>query len=152
MGLIGTGPVGGPGRGKARLVAAAVLLPTAVLLGTAAWLVPDARGLGTHEQLGMQPCSIYASTGLPCATCGMTTSFALAADGRLLQSFLVQPTGAILAVLTAILAVISGYALISGMWMGPVLALFARLRTFAVLGGVVLLGWAYTAGRAWMGW
>ena len=35
---------------------------------------PDARGHGTHERLGMLPCSWPQSLGLPCPTCGVTTA------------------------------------------------------------------------------
>jgi hypothetical protein len=41
------------------------------LLATARWLTPDARGLGTHEQLGLPPCGFYLWYGLPCPSCGM---------------------------------------------------------------------------------
>jgi hypothetical protein len=37
--------------------------------------------LGTHEQLGLGPCSFRRFTGWPCPTCGLTTSFSHAAHG-----------------------------------------------------------------------
>ena len=84
-------------RGVALLIAAGAL---AVLL-IAAWLTPDAKGYGTHEQLGMQPCGFYQQFGIPCAGCGMTTSFAYLVHGHPWQSFVNQPFGMILCVGTA---------------------------------------------------
>jgi hypothetical protein len=40
----------------------------------------------THRQLGMPPCTFKHVTGLPCASCGMSTSFALAVRGDLVHS------------------------------------------------------------------
>ena len=143
--------LGRPRVAVCRVVALLVLLPAASLLAVAAWLAPDADGHGTHTQLGMEECVVLHSTGLPCATCGITTAFALAAGGRLIQSAITQPAGFVLCFLTAVAAVISGYAVVSGMWIGPAFAPLARLRTLAGLGTLVLLAWGYTAGRAWLG-
>jgi hypothetical protein len=51
-------------------------------------LTPDARGFGTHGQLGLPPCGFLFLTGLPCPACGLTTCFAHMARaefGRALQ-------------------------------------------------------------------
>lgn len=40
------------------------------------WLSPDPRGHGTHQQLGLAPCSLLLLTGRPCPSCGGTTAFA----------------------------------------------------------------------------
>jgi hypothetical protein len=78
------------------------------LIAVGAWLVvimafhlqPSPDGLGTHEQLGFQPCAFYQMTGRPCPTCGMTTAFAHMAHGQVWQAIIVQPFGALLFVLT----------------------------------------------------
>ncbi|MEM7625654.1 MAG: DUF2752 domain-containing protein [Planctomycetota bacterium] len=144
-------PASAPRRAlPSRLVALFVFLPTTAVLLTAAGLTPAERGIGTHTQLGLQPCGFEAATGYPCATCGMTTSFTLAADGRFLDAFAVQPAGLILAVVTAMAAVLGGWALWSGMSLAALGTALWRPRVVVLLIGVVLLGWAYTAGRtAW---
>jgi hypothetical protein len=45
-------------------------------------LEPDPRGFGTHQRLGLPPCTIRAVFGVPCPSCGMTTSFANITKGR----------------------------------------------------------------------
>lgn len=84
-----------------RLLALLTALGALSVLIVAAWLSPDARGYGTHEGLGLQPCGFLVRTGLPCAGCGMTTSFSDAVRGRLVSAFVAQPFGLILCVLTA---------------------------------------------------
>src|SRR5687767_7006253 len=93
------GPVRAPW--FARLIALAVAAGALSVLLTAAWLEPSSRGVGTHVALGMQPCAFLERTGVPCAGCGMTTSFALLVRGRVLSSFIAQPFGMILCFLTA---------------------------------------------------
>ena len=41
----------------------------------AAALSPSNAGHGTHRQLGLPACGWQTNMGLPCPTCGMTTSF-----------------------------------------------------------------------------
>ena len=42
----------------------------------ATFVSPDSRGFGTHQQFGLPPCTIRMLTGVPCPSCGATTSFA----------------------------------------------------------------------------
>ena len=75
-------------------------IPTAVVI-TALLLTPNPHGHGTHTQLHLPSCPWPQTVGGPCPTCGMTTAFAFAADGRFLRSFLTQPCGFALALMTA---------------------------------------------------
>ena len=59
-----------------RSFAFAVTLGCATVLLIASWLTPDPRGLGSHTKLGMPRCEFEYRTGIPCPSCGMTTSFA----------------------------------------------------------------------------
>ena len=54
--------------------------------------------LETHRQLGLPPCTFYEVTGLPCPSCGMTTSFALLMHGDLGNSLRANAVGTLLAV------------------------------------------------------
>ena len=74
-----------------RLVAAGLAVATGVVLAIAAVLTPDASGAGTHKQLGLPACSWISTVGMPCPTCGYTTSFTHAAHGDLGGAFVTQP-------------------------------------------------------------
>jgi hypothetical protein len=80
-----------------RLTGLAVGLLCLAPLVTAALLRPDPSGMGTHMALGLGACSFPRMFGIPCPTCGMTTSWAWFARGDLPASLWVQPMGALLA-------------------------------------------------------
>jgi hypothetical protein len=68
----------------------------------ALWLDPyrgdgTARRMATHRQLGLPACTFYAVTGLPCPSCGMTTSFALLVRGDVANSARANAVGTLLA-------------------------------------------------------
>lgn len=67
----------------------------AVLL-VAAMLEPDARGHGTHAQLGLPPCGFLLLTGAPCPGCGLTTAFAHAIRGHWMLAVDANPFGLLL--------------------------------------------------------
>lgn len=90
--------------GAERVFWAGALVACLVVLGLAKSLDPDARGIGTHEQLGLPPCGIVEMFGVPCPSCGYTTTFALAADGHVGAAIVNQPFG-FLVFLTAVCAV-----------------------------------------------
>ncbi len=62
----------------------------------ARWLHPSASGVGTHLQLGLPPCRFLAVTGIPCPSCGFTTSFAFAAHLEFKQALIASPFGLLL--------------------------------------------------------
>ncbi|MEM1329622.1 MAG: DUF2752 domain-containing protein [Planctomycetota bacterium] len=126
-----------------RLLAAMVGLGCLALLVTAAWLRPDSDGHGTHTQLGLPPCGWMLKYGRPCPTCGMTTSFAHAAEGHLGESFVTQPFGMLLAVLTAACVFAAGHIAITGSTIGRHAATLLR-PPMLITGGVLLLAaWGY---------
>ncbi|MEJ7591742.1 MAG: DUF2752 domain-containing protein [Planctomycetaceae bacterium] len=68
-----------------------------VVFGIAVWLKPDPRGFGTHQQLGMPPCTFRALTGVNCPHCGLTTSFSWFVRGHFENSMKANPAGLMLA-------------------------------------------------------
>jgi hypothetical protein len=88
------------GRVRGTLVGVAVGL---VLVFTIALkLDPYRDGLvwrrATHTQLGLPPCHFLVLTGLPCPSCGMTTSFALLVRGDVVGALRANSVGVLLAV------------------------------------------------------
>ncbi len=69
----------------------------------AATLQPDPRGYGTHRQLGLPPCTLRLLFGIPCPTCGMTTSFASLMRAEFSQAFRANPAGLLLGLACAVL-------------------------------------------------
>ncbi|MCB9854353.1 MAG: DUF2752 domain-containing protein [Phycisphaerales bacterium] len=120
-------------------VAAAIC---ATLLVIAVVLEPSPSGMGTHQALGLPPCGFAYSTGLPCPTCGMTTSFSLTVRGRLYSAIIAQPGGFALCVLSMLLALYGAYVAARGraIWIN-----WDRISTRLVLCLAVLVlgGWGF---------
>jgi hypothetical protein len=72
------------------------------VFAVAIWLNPynddgSPRRMATHQKMGLPPCTFYASTGLPCPSCGMTTSFSLLMHGDVPNSLRANAVGTLLA-------------------------------------------------------
>lgn len=89
-------------RWSGRIMALGLAGGCLTVLLVAAWLNPSAGGVGTHTALGLARCSFLDNSGLPCPSCGMTTSFAHFVRGNFLASLYVQPMGTVLAALAAL--------------------------------------------------
>ena len=64
-------------------------------------LKPDPRGYGTHQSLGLPPCTFRMLFGIPCPSCGMTTSFSHLMHGNISQAF-ERASGVVLAAVCAV--------------------------------------------------
>lgn len=91
-----------------RAAAALLALFPLALLGLAGTLRPDADGLGTHQQLGLPPCSMRLVLGVRCPSCGMTTSWAHFMRGQWAESVAANPGGFLLALYSLAFGLISG--------------------------------------------
>jgi uncharacterized protein DUF2752 len=93
--------------------------------------------MGTHQQLGLPPCTFKTLTGLPCPSCGMTTSFAFLVRGDLWHSMQANWVGTLLAILW--LAIIP-WSILSALIGRPLWILsIERTLTKLVIGFVVLM-------------
>lgn len=126
-----------------RLAAALVAIALLGLLLTAAWLRPASAGHGTHTQLGLLQCGWVAAFGKPCPTCGMTTAFALAADGNIARSVAVQPMGAFLAIGSAAGFWGCLHAALFGSRVGTVAGGLLSPRVLWWIAGATVAAWAY---------
>ena len=82
---------------KGRIIALVLALTAMAVLVIAVTLPPSGSGVGTHRALGFRACEFLERTRLPCATCGMTTSFSHFVRGQWHRSLYVQPMGFLLA-------------------------------------------------------
>ncbi len=126
-----------------RYLAFAIAIASIGVLLTAISITPDPSGHSTHVQLGLAPCSFLQRTGIPCAGCGMTTSFAWLVRGHVLNSFITQPFGFVLAVCTAISFWAGLYVAITGKASYRLLKMIPmKFHLFFWL-GFALLGWVW---------
>jgi hypothetical protein len=126
-----------------RLVAAGIAAAAAAPLLVAAWLEPSGSGVGTHEQLGLPACGWIAGLGMPCPSCGMTTAFAFASRGALLDAFATQPAGAVLALAAAIVALIAAWTAVTGSRSWELLWAAMGRRFWWGFVAVAALAWVY---------
>ena len=80
-----------------RLSLGVIALGFVTIFVIAIYLKPDPRGFGTHQQLGLPPCTFKALTGFGCPHCGMTTSFSNIVRGRFDAAWMANPLGILLA-------------------------------------------------------
>ena len=122
-----------------RTVAAAYLLAAIAAVATSSQLTPNPSGMGTHRQLGLPGCGTLASSGYPCATCGMTTAATHLVHGDLLSALRVHPIGTVLFVVFLMGAVPAAAALFSGVNVWIVLQQYHPTR-WALLALALVIG------------
>src|SRR5215467_13894008 len=82
---------------------------SAAILLIGRFLRPSAEGVGTHQQLGLPPCAFLHFTGIPCPSCGLTTSVAHAARFHFYQSITTQPFGLVVFIFAVLSVPLSIY-------------------------------------------
>lgn len=95
-----------------RLIAVVVLATGAAFVLALSLVSPDPRGYGTHELLGMEPCSWASGGDLPCPTCGVTTAACHLVHLSPFKAVATHPFGAALAGFGIWLAGMAGFSLI----------------------------------------
>ena len=107
------------------------------------------RRMETHRQLGLPECTFKQATGLPCPSCGMTTSFSLLMHGDPINSLRANCVGTGLALVC--LAMIP-WALVS-VWLRRPLFIVSLERALAVLVvsflAAMLLRWGIVLAIFW---
>lgn len=132
----------------ARVLALAIVAFT-LFLALGRCVEPDARGFGTHEQLGLPVCRAMSVLGVPCPVCGVTTAVALAARGHWIDSLVAQPLGCALALATCVFALVAALYQLTGRDLGELVRALALRRgalTFALL-AFGAAAWAYKIAR-----
>jgi hypothetical protein len=138
---VGTGglPVGT----SARWMLLAWSLFLLVGFSLAAALEPDPRGFGTHQRLGLPPCTFRLLCGIPCPGCGMTTSFSHLTRGHLEQAIEANAGGALLALVCAVQVPWCWWSACRGRLVGVSQPTKTVLALAGVVIGVSFLNWVY---------
>ena len=118
------------------LVGAGLLLP----FGAARYVLkPDVRGYGTHQQVGLPPCTFRAISGLPCPSCGATTAWTHLVRGEVISALQVNAGGTVLAWLVLLAVPWLWLSALRGRWVGfaPQSPIVARALIGVVLTALV---------------
>lgn len=119
------------------------------LLVTAARLPPHPQGMGTHQALGLPPCTLVSWYGIRCPSCGMTTAWAHLTKGHAWAAFRANAGGALL----CLVALIFGpWALVSGAWgrwIVPPPSEWIMLGFGLVIVAVTFADWAVRLSLGW---
>jgi hypothetical protein len=130
---------------RQRLSAAGVFLAMAAFFGFFA--------LMGHYKIPLWPfpCGFKQRYNLPCPTCGVTTSVKAFAQGKILESFYIQPAAAFLCCVLAVSASLALFIAVSGIYFDFLNRFFAEIKIkyiiFALI-VIVAIGWAVTLARA----
>lgn len=128
---------------RGRLTALGVALVVLAPLIIASMLRPSPDGYGSHQELGLAPCQFMQRTGLPCPSCGMTTSWTWFVRGNLQASFYTQPMGMVLAALAAGCFWIALYCALTGRPVFRLLRVILSRYYFVPLLSFAILAWGW---------
>jgi hypothetical protein len=132
---------------RQRWIAGLFALGVIALFGSL-WLL---QRVGFDFGLLFGPCGMKQRTGLPCPTCGMTTSVLAFARGDLVTAFYVQPAAAFLNSLLVAGAFFAFLIAAFGVYFSALDRLFAEIKIRHVAVGLLVIlaaGWAVTMARA----
>ena len=126
-----------------RVFSALVILTGGFFVVILALVPPDPRGYGTHELLGMAPCSWPSGGGVPCPTCGVTTAACHLVHLSPLKAVATHPFGAALAASGIWLMLAAGICLIRGTSFVDKLSRLPYATLLLSAGALLLGSWAY---------
>jgi len=130
---------------RQRVTAAVVFLAVAAFFGLF-WLT-------AHYKIALWPsvCGFEQKYGLPCPTCGMTTSATAFAQGKIFEAFYIQPAAALLCSVLAVSAFLALFIAVFGVYFGFIKRFFTEVKIkYIILALIIIIaaGWAVTLARA----
>ena len=132
---------------RQRLLAGLILSVVVASFGLL-WLVANDK---IDIVLLLSPCGFKQKYGLPCPTCEMTTSALAFVQGKIFESFYIQPAAALLCCVLVITAFLAFLIAIFGVYFSFVRRFFTEVKVkYMILALIVIIaaGWAVTLARA----
>ena len=102
----------------------------------------------------LNPCGFKQRYGLPCPTCGMTTSALTFAQGKILESFYIQPAAAVLCGILLVAAFLAFLIAVSGVYFCSLTRFFTKVKVRYIIAALLVIiaaGWLVTLARAGVG-
>ncbi len=130
---------------RIRFFAAITALVPLLALGLARHLEPNSSGLGTHQQLGLPPCSMRLILGIRCPGCGMTTSWAHLTRGNWYESLRTSLGGFLFALFAMWIAFLALRALFTAQVPGERTQTMIAVTAMGIF-AVSVLQWLYRLG------
>jgi hypothetical protein len=124
-----------------RLTAIILAAGLSALLLLAAVLRPDPRHYGTHQQLGLPPCSFTVLFGKRCPTCGMTTAWSHLVRGQPIGALRASVSGSLLGALALLAVPWLVISAIRGRWLGWAPEAVAAARVALAVAAITLVEW-----------
>ena len=131
---------------RQRVRAGIVFLVLAAFFGLFALAAHDKIDIGRW----FGPCGFKQRYGLPCPTCGITTSAVAFAGGRIFEAFYIQPAAAVLCCVLAVSGILALLIAVFGVYFRFLDSFFAEVRIrYIILALIIIIaaGWAVTLAR-----
>ncbi len=132
---------------RQRIIATVVFLVVAASFGLA-WLAATGR-FDISWWLG--PCGLKHKYGLPCPTCGMTTSVLAFSQGKVFEAFYIQPAAALLCCVLVIVAFLAFFIAVFGVYFDFIKRFFSEVKFKHIILALIVIiaaGWVVTLARA----
>ena len=132
---------------RQRLLAGLVLSVVVISFGLF-WLAANAK---IDMGLLINPCGFKQRYGLPCPTCGMTTSVLTFVQGKIFESFYIQPVAALLCCIMVVVAFLAFLIAVFGVYFVFLRRFFTEVKIKHIILALIVIiaaGWAVTLARA----
>ncbi len=130
-----------------RIIAAVLFLGIAATFGLFALAANDKIDISWW----LRPCGFKQRFGLPCPTCGMTTSLLAFSQGKIIEAFYIQPAGGLFCSITVVVAILALFTTVFGVYFEFIKQFFAKVKIRYIIIAllvVIAAGWAVTLSHA----
>jgi hypothetical protein len=127
---------------------AGLVLSVVVISFELFWLAANAK---IDIGLLINPCGFKQRYGLPCPTCGMTTSALTFVQGKIFESFYIQPAAALLCCIMVVVAFLAFLIAVFGVYFVFLRRFFTEVKIKHIILALIVIiaaGWAVTLARA----